>query len=57
MPTADAGSRSVKGATEKQTTAVTAEAAISAGTRNQNPSKSPTEPVDAKAQNITIFSS
>jgi hypothetical protein len=52
MATADTGASSVKGATERHTTAVTPEAAISAGARNQNPSKSPTEPVAAKANHM-----
>src|SRR4029077_389811 len=52
MATADAGPSSVKGATERHTTAVIPEAATSAGARNQNPSRSPTELVAAKAHNI-----
>jgi hypothetical protein len=49
MATADAGPSSVKGATERHTTAVIPEAATSAGARNQNPSRSPTELVAAEA--------
>jgi hypothetical protein len=56
MATADAGLSSVKGATERHTTAVIPEAAISAGARNQNPSKSPTEPAAAKANNMVSSS-
>src|SRR4029077_17258980 len=52
MATADAGPSSVKGAPERHTTAVIPEAVTSAGTRNQNPSRSPTELVAAKAHNI-----
>jgi hypothetical protein len=47
----------MKDATERHTTAVTAEPATSAGARNRHPSKSPTKPVAAKANNIGVISS
>jgi hypothetical protein len=56
MAIADAGPSPVKGATERHMTAVTPEAAISAGARNQNPSKSPIEPPATKINNMASVS-
>lgn len=51
MPAVDTGLSSANGAVNRHKATVATEAAISAGTRSHNPSKSPVEPA-AKANNM-----